>query len=91
MPIGEAGLSYLGAGPWPYEDTATYAQPLRGHSIPAQSKDVELLFVTTVNGKVDLLWPKTRVEYDYGGDRYVEEISNGFSLCSPAPCRPRHE
>jgi len=81
-------LGYLAGGTWPYGEWAKHAKPLEGYSIPPKSRKIELLLIMTVKSKGQWFWPKTRIEYDYDGRRYAEEVTNGFALCAPAPCNP---
>jgi hypothetical protein len=81
----------LAAGPWPYEKWGQVAIPLERYVLPAKSGRVELLIVMTVRATGQWFWPRTRVEYDFEGRRYAEEVDNGFAVCAPAPCTNRHK
>lgn len=88
--IGALGIGYLAGGPWPYEEWGKHAKPLRGYTLaPATDGRVELFVLARVAGDGQWLWPQTRIEYDYEGSHYAEEVTNGFAVCAPTPCTPR--
>ena len=80
---------YLGAGSWPAKEWSNHAKPLQGFEMTAASDgQVELFLVAKVTKDGQWLWPRTKVEYDYAGSHYAEEVTNGFAVCAPAPCTP---
>jgi hypothetical protein len=88
--IAALDTGYLGAGPWPTKEWSNHAKPLQGFEMTAAADgQVELFLLAKVTRDGQWLWPRTRIEYDYAGSHYAEEVTNGFAVCAPAPCTPR--
>jgi hypothetical protein len=81
--VEKENIGFLGAGPWPDEETESHARGIEGYALPPDGKDVSVLFVLDVRRDGRWKWARTEVSYVYRGEEYTTTTDNALVICAP--------